>query len=447
MAKARKDNKGRALRKGETQRKCDGKYVYTYTNPEGKRVSIYSMDLVLLREREKAIIKDQLDGIDAYAAGTATINFVFDRYIATKSELRETTKTNYNYMYDHFIRKGFGKKKISSIKYSDVLMFYKFILKERKIQINTLETIHTVLHPTFQLAVRDNIIRVNPSNGVMAAIKKQPGKNHGVRHALTIEQQMAFMSYVENNVTYNHWSSLFNFLLGTGCRIGEVIGIRWQDIDFERRTININHSLVYYSRQYKEHPMCSFGVSLPKTEAGIRIIPMIDSVYNALKEELEWQEKNGYNETEIDGMTGFIFMNRFGNVHNPQSINRTIKRIYESYNASEMVKAAKERREPILIPHFSCHHLRHTFCARLCEIDTNLKVIQEIMGHANIETTMDIYAEVTEMKKKQSMNNLAHKIDELLGKSLDELVSTTNCVLYDKGTTNLDCSINQNKSY
>ena len=128
MAKARKDNKGRALRKGETQRKCDGKYVYTYTNPEGKRVSIYSMDLVLLRERDKAIIKDQLDGIDAYAAGTATINFVFDRYIATKSELRETTKTNYNYMYDHFIRKGFGKKKISSIKYSDVLMFYKFIL-------------------------------------------------------------------------------------------------------------------------------------------------------------------------------------------------------------------------------------------------------------------------------------------------------------------------------
>lgn len=92
-------------------------------------------------------------------------------------------------------------------------------------QINTLEIIHTVLHLTFQLAVRDNIIRFNPSDGVMAEIKKKQGKNHGVRHALTIEQQVAFMSYIENNDSYKHWTSLFNFLLGTGCRIGEAIGI------------------------------------------------------------------------------------------------------------------------------------------------------------------------------------------------------------------------------
>lgn len=442
MAQVRKDSKGRVLRKGETQRSCDGKYVYTYTDPEGKRRSIYSVNLVELRKREEQLIKDQLDGIDAYAAGTSTVNYVFDRYMSTKSELRKSTSTNYNYMYNHFIRERFGKKKISSIKYSDVLLFYKLLLKEKKIQINTLETIHTLLHPTFQLAVRDNIIRVNPSDGVMAEIKKQPGKNHGVRHALTIEQQMAFMNFIESNVQYIRWSSLFNFLLGTGCRIGEAIGIRWQDINFEKRIVDINHSLVYYSREHKEHPICSFGVSLPKTEAGIRIIPMIDSVYNALREELEWQKENGYNETEVDGMSGFIFMNRFGNVQNPQSVNRAIKRIYEAYNADEVVKAAKEHREPLLIPHFSCHHLRHTFCARLCEIDTNIKVIQEIMGHANVETTMDIYAEVTDMKKKQSMNNLAHTIDVLLGKSLEALVSTTNGVLYDNSTTNSDCLIN-----
>ena len=60
-------------------------------------------------------------------------------------------------------------------------------------------------------------------------------------------------------------------------------------------------------------------------------------------------------------MKGFIFMNRFGYVHNPQSINRAIKRIYESYNAEEVVNASKQHREPVIIPHFSCHHLRHTF--------------------------------------------------------------------------------------
>ncbi len=411
MAKSRKDNKGRVLRKGETQRSCDGKYVYTYMNPEGKRRSIYSDDIMELRKREDKLIKDQLDGLDTYTAGNASVNYVFDRYISTKSDIRGTTRRNYKYMYGRFIREGFGKKKIAAIKYSDVLKFYQHLLKEKDMQVNTLETIHTVLHPTFQLAVRDDIIRSNPSDGVMAQIKKIPGKNHGVRHALTLEQQRAFINYIEDNITFNHWASLFKFLLGTGCRIGEAIGIRWEDVDFEKRIININHNLVYYSTEYKEHSICTFSISLPKTEAGIRIIPMMDTVYDALQSELELQQENGFNETEIDGMKGFIFQNRFGNVHNPQSINRTIKRIYESYNAEEVVKAQKEHREPVIIPHFSCHHLRHTFCSRFCENETNLKVIQTIMGHANIETTMDIYAEVTDSKKHEAIQNLAHKLD------------------------------------
>lgn len=385
--------------------------MYTYTDTLGRRRSIYSKDIKTLREREEQLIKVQLDGLDTYVAGSATVNFVFDRYISTKSELRATTRTNYKYMYNRFVRDGFGKKKIATIKFSDVLQFYHHLLKDKKIQVNTLEIIQTVLHPTFQLAVRDNIIRNNPSDGVMAQIKKLPGRNHGVRHALTLEQQRAFIRYVEDNEKFENWVTLFKFLLGTGCRIGEAVGIRWEDIDFKKRLISINHSLVYYSREYKEHSICSFSISLPKTEAGIRIIPMMDTVYEALKKEYVFQEENGFNETEIDGMTGFIFSNRFGNVHNPQAINRAIKRIYEAYNAEEVVKAAKEKREAILIPHFSCHHLRHTFCSRFCENETNLKVIQSIMGHADIETTMDIYAEVTETKKYESIQELARKLD------------------------------------
>lgn len=411
MAKSRKDNKGRVLRKGETQRSCDGKYVYTYTDPEGKRRSIYSKDIMELRQREEKLIKDQLDGLDAYAAGNSTVNFVFDRYISTKSELRGTTMRNYKYMYDRFIRDGFGKKKIASVKYSDVLQFYQHLLKEKEMQINTLETIHTVLHPTFQLAVRDNIIRVNPSDGVMAQIKKQPGKNHGVRHALTVEQQRAFMNYTANNPVFYHWHPLFTVLLGTGCRIGEVIGLRWDDLDFEKRLISINHSVTYYAREGNKTRKSEFAVSLPKTEAGIRTVPMMDAVYEAFKEEYEVQKENGFNSTVIDGMTGFIFCNRFGNIHNPQTVNRTIKRILENYNAEEVINAKKERRQPVIIPNFSCHHLRHTFCTRFCEKETNVKVIQAVMGHANIETTMDIYAEVTDAKKKEAIENLSHNLD------------------------------------
>lgn len=106
-----------------------------------------------------------------------------------------------------------------------------------------------------------------------------------------------------------------------------------------------------------------------------------------------------------------FFCNRFGTVPNPQTVNHTIKRIANSYNADEVVRAKKERRDPIILPNFSCHHLRHTFCTRLCENETNLKVIQSIMGHRNIETTMDIYAEATEEKKQESFENLATKLD------------------------------------
>lgn len=73
-------------------------------------------------------------------------------------------------------------------------------------------------------------------------------------------------------------------------------------------------------------------------------------------------------------------------------------------------RAATEHREAVVIPHFSVHNLRHTFCTRFCENETNIKVIQDIMGHADISTTMNIYAEATESKKRESFENLQGKI-------------------------------------
>ena len=122
------------------------------------------------------------------------------------------------------------------------------------------------------------------------------------------------------------------------------------------------------------------------------------------------QMQNGFNSCEIDGYKGFVFTNRFGYVHNPMTLNRAIKRIYEAYNKQEAEEAKKEHREPILIRHFSVHNLRHTFCTRFCENEQNLKIIQEIMGHSDISTTMNIYAEATEAKKQEAFNSLEGKI-------------------------------------
>lgn len=81
-----------------------------------------------------------------------------------------------------------------------------------------------------------------------------------------------------------------------------------------------------------------------------------------------------------------------------------------AHNLEEMELAEKQHREPLLIPHFSCHNLRHTFATRYCENESNIKVIQEILGHKDIATTMDVYVEATKDAKKKSFTELDGKI-------------------------------------
>ena len=134
---------------------------------------------------------------------------------------------------------------------------------------------------------------------------------------------------------------------------------------------------------------------------------MLDKVKEALLLEKRNQKELGYHPVvEIGGMKGFIFCNRFGNLHNPAGLNREIKRIVDDHNAQEEIKAKREGREPVMIPRFSCHTTRHSFCTRLCENETNVKVIQSVMGHKDIQTTLDIYAEVSEQKKKDVFKKL-----------------------------------------
>src|SRR5574344_370916 len=294
MAKAkvkqRKDDKGRVLQKGESQRKLDGMYIYTYVDPYGKRCYVYSKDLFTLREKEQDLIRAQMDGLDYYVGGKATINMVFDRYMSTKYNLRATTRSNYIYMYDRFVREEFGNKLLTDVKYTDVKLFYYHLINEKDIAINTLDTIHTVLHPIFDMGVRDDIIRKNPSDGVMAEIKRNSGKNKGIKHALTVEQQKAFIEAIRSYPEYYHWYPLFVTLLGTGMRIGECVGLTWKDVDFKHRSISVNHSASYYTRD----GVACFAISKPKTESGIRYIPMMDAVHDALKNEYDRQKREGF---------------------------------------------------------------------------------------------------------------------------------------------------------
>lgn len=416
MSEKRRDRKGRILRRGELQRN-DGKYEYRYYDAIGVRRSIYSWKLIetdtvpqgkrckqSLRELERQIQRDLEDGIHTHAARQMTLNDMFDHYMELKCELKVSTRTNYQYMYDRYVRETLGSKSITSFRYSDIRTFYNSLLREHGFRPNTIETIHSLLHPAFTLAIRDNLIRTNPSDGVLTDIKKGNQWERPKKHALTEAQQAVFMQFVANSARYRQWGPLFTVMLGTGCRVGEVIGLRWEDCDFAEKTISINHSLLY--RQKEPRGACEFMVSTPKTETGIRVIPMATEVKRALEQERQFQTEVCPANIMIDGYSNFIFTSQTGGILSPHTVNRAIERIRTAYNNQETELANQEQREPQLLPHFSAHTLRHTFCARFCEHETNLKVIQEIMGRASITTTMDVYNHVTLEQKIASFKRL-----------------------------------------
>lgn len=406
MAISRKDSRGYALKTGECQR-SDGRYSYSYTDKEGKRHTVYANSLAELRKRERQIIRDIEDGIDAHAPEKVTLNQLWDKYIAQKYDLKPTTRANYKYCYDRYVRDGFGRRKICDIKYSDVKEFYYSIIRDKGLSSATLDNIHTDLHPAFQMGVRDGLLRVNPTADVMAEVKKSHFWEIKKREALTVPQQKSLTRFLENTREFHGWVPVLMVLLGTGMRIGECLGIRWDDLDFEKRMISVNHNLT--DRPY-EDGKCARHIQTPKTRAGARTIPMIDEVFEAFLEEYEMQKCMGFESETIDGYTNFVFLTDGGSVITASSVNRAIKLIIKAHNEAEEAKAEEEGREAVMLPDFSAHILRHTFCTRLCENETNLKFIQSVMGHSDISTTMDIYADATDEKKQEIMTNLQGKI-------------------------------------
>lgn len=420
----RKDNKGRVLNENEFQ-KADGRYEYRYRDLNGTFRSIYSWKLTdsdrlpkgkrecrPLRDMEYELTKAEIDEIDVYTAKTTSLNDYFDKYMETKSDLRQTTKNNYIYMYNSHIRKDLGNRKLADFKYSTILKFYKDLIYVKKFKPNSMEIFHTILHPIFDTAVEDGVIRTNPTKKAMKKIRElDEFKKKPKRASLELAEQKAFMDYISNHKTYKKWVGVFTFFFGTGLRVSEFCGLTWDNCDFQNRTIKVEKNLIY--RPYYEHDATKGtikkDVAKLKTMNSYRLIPMFDEVRNALLEEKARQERNHITPQEICGVSNWTFLNRYNTPFLPASINRAIYRIVGDYNKEETEKAKSENRTPVLLPKFSAHIMRHTFCTRLCENEPRVKIIQEIMGHSKIETTMEVYNTVTDKLKQDSFHSLQGK--------------------------------------
>jgi len=368
----RKDNKGRVLHKGESQR-GDGTYMYRYYDMHHKRKYVYAPDLDSLRRKEQDIEKDLQDGI---YTEDCSLNEAFERYLKQNINLKERTKHKYETEYDRWIRNTWlGKKMARKIVRSDIVLFYKE-KADSGLANGTIQCIHKYISGTLNMLYEDDIIRKNCSLNCIKPYQKQ-----NTREALTKEQTNLFLSACEAESTGKQYLLGFKLMLLTGLRVGEMAGLTWKDVDLKNRVIDINHQFV----QGDGKSRTAYHIDVPKTNEGKRKVPMSEDVYELFSELKKTTYFSAHQfGANVDGYTGFVLHTRTGLPILTARFNDYAHKIVDQYNATHEDQ----------LPNVTCHICRHTFCTRMAELDMNPNALKKIMGHASYTTTQKVYISV-----------------------------------------------------
>lgn len=385
MAGKRKDRNGRVLKTGENQRK-NGTYDCRYTDSYGKVRCIYAKTLEDLRKKEATIQRDLADGID-YAAGEISVADLVDRYMSLKRDIGHNTKRAYGTIINRIKESEFGQMKVRNVKLSDAKRFY-IDLHDTGSKRNTISIYHSVLRPTFEMAVDDDMIRKNPFKFKVADIIPDDAVK---RTALTKQQQENYLRFIQENGQDNYYDDIV-ILMGTGLRVSELYGLTKKDVDFKKRLIFIDHQLC----RTAEKP---YFVKSPKTSSGVRCIPMSDVVYMALKR-VAANRQSPTVELLVDGYSGFLFLDKAGMpkvaMHLENYMRGMQKKMERIYGKS--------------FPRVTPHVLRHTFCTNMQRAGIDVKSLQYLMGHSNVSVTLDVYTHVD-----------FHAVQEAFGRAVSNL--------------------------
>lgn len=385
MAGKRKDRNGRVLKTGENQRK-NGTYDYRYTDSYGKVRCIYAKTLEDLRKKEATIQRDLADGID-YAAGEISVADLVDRYMSLKRDIGHNTKRAYGTVINRIKESEFGQMKVRNVKLSDAKRFY-IDLHDTGSKRNTISIYHSVLRPTFEMAVDDDMIRKNPFKFKVADIIPDDAVK---RTALTKQQQENYLRFIQENGQDNYYDDIV-ILMGTGLRVSELYGLTKKDVDLKKRLIFIDHQLC----RTAEKP---YFVKSPKISSGVRCIPMSDMVYMALRRVVANRQSPTV-ELLVDGYSGFLFLDKAGMpkvaMHLENYMRGMQKKMDRIYGKS--------------FPRVTPHVLRHTFCTNMQRAGIDVKSLQYLMGHSNVSVTLDVYTHVD-----------FHAVQEAFGKAVSNL--------------------------
>ena len=396
MSEVRRDNKGRKLFNGESQRK-DGKYEYKYQDAWGKRKTVYSWKLtptdrvpagkrddISLREKIKQIQKDLNSNITP-DGGNFTVLELVEKYISQKTGVRHNTRSNYNFVVNVIKKEAFGQKRIDKIKVSDAK---EWLIKMQQIDGRGYSSIHTirgVVRPAFQMAVDDDLLVKNPFEFQLNTVVVNDSVT---REAITRQQERDFLEFVKNDKHFCKYYDGIYILFKTGLRISEFVGLTKKNLDFENNRIIVDHQL-QRTRDMK------YIIEDTKTESGERMVPMTPEVKEAFQRILA-NRKNPKVEPMVDGYSGFLFLDKNGRPMVALHWEKYFQHIREKYNKIYRVQ----------MPKVTPHVCRHTFCSNMAKSGMNPKTLQYIMGHSDISVTLNVYTHLNYDDAEEEMQKV-----------------------------------------
>lgn len=396
MSGKRRDNRNRILRNGESQRK-DGRYAFKYIDINGQVQFIYSWKLestdrlptgkhddISLREKEKMIQRDMLDGIIPNG-GEMTVVQLVEKYVQQKSGVRHNTEAGYRTVINILKRESFGQQRIDRVKISDARLWLIKLQKDGR-SYSSIHSIRGVVRPAFQMAVDDDLLRKNPFEFQLATVIVNDSVT---REAITRKQERAFLEFVKNDKHFSKYYEGIYILFKTGLRISEFVGLTTKDIDLKKRTIDVNHQL-------QRTRTMEYVIEDTKTNAGTRVIPMTDDVYECFKSILENRPKPKV-EPMISGRTGFLYLDKNGRPMVALHWEKYFQHVCQKYNKIYRVQ----------MPKVTPHVCRHTYCSNMAKSGMNPKTLQYLMGHSDISVTLNTYTHIKFEDAEAELRRLA----------------------------------------
>lgn len=382
MSEKRKDNKGRILRSGESQRN-DGRYMYRYTDRNGSRQCAYAKTLNELREIEDVVRKCAYDGVD-YNAGTMTVGELLDSYLSSKRNLRKSTASMYKSAASSIKSMCGCAKQIKSFRPSDARHMMCELYDSGR-SYSYIELLKRMLSSAFRQAIEDGSVQRNPFTFNLADVLPNDTKR---RRALTGKETADFLNAAKDGLFGERYYDEILLMLYTGLRVSELYGLTVYDVDLAERCISVNKQLLYDGRLYIEKP---------KTDSGVRKIPIVDEAAFDVLSRVVKKRRRPQVEWIVDGYTGFLFLDDKGVPKKSHSIQHAMSAMIDEYNMSHAQK----------LPKITPHVLRHTYCTNMIANGVDPRTVQYLMGHGNIAVTMNVYSHIDYERAKKALKRAA----------------------------------------